>query len=203
MNHVSPEFLLNPGYVPHIDPQGTPFDIAVMKNYVEWEMRHVCRDAEPSPANITRSRRMAKNRSFRRFVAEFPSYTPITDLVGTIHRNVRCNEAVVVCALVILDKLATMKPSLVMNPFTVRRLLVTAIVIACKDTGNFREGDLAHYASVVQIYDNDLLGQLEVDMRTMLNENTSVSYDEYRDKISIMLGRLGIQRFKMPSQNSM
>lgn len=87
-----------------------------------------------------------------------------------------------------MDRLAIAKPRLKMNPYTVRRLVITAIVVACKDTGNFQDGDLAYYGSVEQIYNQDSLTDLESDMRHTLNgdnEDILSNFESYEHRMII------------------
>ena len=190
MNHPN-DFFGMPIIVPYVDPFCNPWDMDLMEDCVEYELNYMFRGAVPTWINLIPPHAFNPNDPARHFFTSSPSFTPVHDLVFDIHTSVRCSEWVVVCAMVILDRMEQKNPLLRITPYTCRRLVLAAIVVASKLALEHMPDDLRYYSEVGDFSDPNLMGILEISLLEILEWNVAITFEEYYLKMSSIMARMG------------
>ncbi len=177
----------------HVSPFGSPMDMGVMKNILNHELEYTFRNAVPTGENLAPPIRPHPLEYASIFFTECPAYDRVTELVRHIHKLAPCHDPVIVCALILLDRVTDKDPRLKITPYTGRRLLITAIFIMSKMLHEHDHGHLAIFSAIGHFYTPGLLQRLEVAMLKILDYKVFVSYEEYHLRLRAMMER---QEFK-------
>ncbi len=113
--------------------------------------------------------------------------------LNRIHSNARCSDSVIICALILLDRVAARDPRLIITPFTGSRLLITALLIATKFNQEEEPSDNLYYATLGGIGFPTEINSLEIAMLRILNYEAFVSYEDFQSKLRFCVNRMGFE----------
>lgn len=107
---------------------------------------------------------------------------PTKDYITRLVTYTQCSASAFVVMLIYLDRIATSNPNLLITPFNMHRLLVTALTLACKVLDD-RCFSNVHYAKVGGIPTVREMNRLELQFLTYLNFRLHVTLAKYEEKV--------------------
>lgn len=126
------------------------------------------------------------------FFAHNLPYEMTISFLKRVHSKAKCSDSVIICALVLLDRIAEKDPRLIITPYTGRRLLITAILIATKVNEEEQLADNEYYAKIGSFKFPSEMNGLEISMLKILDFKVLVSYEEFQDKLKFAFSKMGL-----------